>query len=79
VLHEVDRIERDFSTNPVDDEAMGRIVHSGAGVGLVIGGGAQNDSINRAYSAIPAAELRGRRRQVLPRPYVLPWRGRLTP
>ena len=28
VLHEFDRIERDFSTNPVDDEAMARIVHS---------------------------------------------------
>src|SRR5258708_5847345 len=28
VLHEVDRIERDFSTNPVDDEGMSRIVHS---------------------------------------------------
>ncbi len=28
VLHELDRIERDFSTNPVDDEAMARIVHS---------------------------------------------------
>ena len=27
-LHEFDRIERDFSTNPVDDEAMARIVHS---------------------------------------------------
>jgi tryptophan 2,3-dioxygenase len=28
ILHEFDRIERDFSTNPVDDEAMARIVHS---------------------------------------------------
>jgi tryptophan 2,3-dioxygenase len=27
-LHELDRIARDFSTNPVDDEAMARIVHS---------------------------------------------------
>ena len=27
-LHEFDRIERDFSTNPVNDEAMARIVHS---------------------------------------------------
>jgi len=27
-LHEFDRIERDFSANPVDDEAMARIVHS---------------------------------------------------
>jgi tryptophan 2,3-dioxygenase len=27
-LHEFDRIERDFSKNPVDDEAMARIVHS---------------------------------------------------
>src|SRR5271156_1706332 len=28
VLHEFDRIDRDFSTNPVGDEAMARIVHS---------------------------------------------------
>jgi tryptophan 2,3-dioxygenase len=28
ILHEFDRAERDFSTNPVDDEAMARIVHS---------------------------------------------------
>src|SRR3984885_238014 len=28
VLHEFDRIERDFSSNPVDDEAMAHIVHS---------------------------------------------------
>jgi tryptophan 2,3-dioxygenase len=28
VLHEFDRIEGDFSSNPVDDEAMARIVHS---------------------------------------------------
>jgi tryptophan 2,3-dioxygenase len=28
ILHEFDRVERDFSTNPVDDEAMARIVHS---------------------------------------------------
>jgi tryptophan 2,3-dioxygenase len=27
-LHEFDRVERDFSTNPVGDEAMARIVHS---------------------------------------------------
>src|SRR5215475_1598980 len=27
-LHEFDRVEQDFSTNPVGDEAMGRIVHS---------------------------------------------------
>ena len=27
-LHELDRVERDFSANPVDDEAMSRIVHS---------------------------------------------------
>jgi tryptophan 2,3-dioxygenase len=28
VLHEFDRIEKDFSTNPVNDGAMARIVHS---------------------------------------------------
>jgi len=28
VLHEFDRIERDFSANPVNDEAMARIAHS---------------------------------------------------
>lgn len=28
ILHELDRVERGFSTNPVDDEAMARIVHS---------------------------------------------------
>ena len=28
VLHEFDRIEQDFSNNPVNDEAMARIVHS---------------------------------------------------
>jgi tryptophan 2,3-dioxygenase len=28
VLHEFDRIEQDFSANPVDDEALARIVHS---------------------------------------------------
>jgi tryptophan 2,3-dioxygenase len=28
VLHEFDRIEKDFSADPVDDEAMARIVHS---------------------------------------------------
>ena len=28
VLHEFDRIERDFSANPVDDESMARIVHA---------------------------------------------------
>jgi tryptophan 2,3-dioxygenase len=28
VLYELDRIERDFSTNPVDDQALARIVHS---------------------------------------------------
>src|SRR5271168_1214844 len=28
MLHEFDRVERDFSTNPVNDEAMARIVHS---------------------------------------------------
>jgi tryptophan 2,3-dioxygenase len=28
VLHEFDRIEQDFSANPVDDEAMAHIVHS---------------------------------------------------
>jgi len=28
VLQEFDRIERDFSTNPVDDEAVARVVHS---------------------------------------------------
>src|SRR5580658_10924922 len=28
VLHELDRIERDFSANPVDGEAMARVVHS---------------------------------------------------
>src|SRR5580704_2266058 len=28
ILHEFGRIERDFSTNPVGDEAMARIVHS---------------------------------------------------
>jgi tryptophan 2,3-dioxygenase len=28
VLHEFDRVERDFSTNPVGDEAMAHIVHS---------------------------------------------------
>jgi tryptophan 2,3-dioxygenase len=27
-LHEFDRVEWDFSANPVDDEAMARIVHS---------------------------------------------------
>jgi tryptophan 2,3-dioxygenase len=27
VLHEFDRIEKDFSTNPVDDGAMARIAH----------------------------------------------------
>jgi hypothetical protein len=28
--------------------------------------------ISRVYLAIPAAQLRGRRRHLLPRPYVLP-------
>lgn len=28
VLHELDRVARDFSANPVNDEAMARIVHS---------------------------------------------------
>lgn len=28
IIHELDRVERDFSTNPVDDESMARIVHS---------------------------------------------------
>jgi tryptophan 2,3-dioxygenase len=28
ILHELDRIERDFSITPVNDEAMARIVHS---------------------------------------------------
>src|SRR6516162_9417488 len=28
ILHEFDRIEQDFSANPVDDEAMAHIVHS---------------------------------------------------
>jgi tryptophan 2,3-dioxygenase len=28
VLHEFDRVEQDFSANPVDDEAMARVVHS---------------------------------------------------
>src|SRR5580700_264085 len=28
ILHEFDRIERDFSANPVSDETMARIVHS---------------------------------------------------
>src|SRR5215469_1781962 len=28
ILHEFDRIEQDFSANPVDDEALARIVHS---------------------------------------------------
>src|SRR3984957_15011649 len=36
ILHEFDRIERDFSTNPVDDEAMARIVHSLARVHEVL-------------------------------------------
>jgi tryptophan 2,3-dioxygenase len=27
ILHELDRIERDFATNPVDDDALARIVH----------------------------------------------------
>ena len=36
VLHEFDRIERDFSANPVDDEAMARIVHALARVHEII-------------------------------------------
>jgi tryptophan 2,3-dioxygenase len=36
VLHEFDRVERDFSANPVDDEAMARIVHSLARVHEVL-------------------------------------------
>src|SRR5215831_12356638 len=36
VLHEFDRIEGDFSANPVDDEAMARIVHALARVHEII-------------------------------------------
>src|SRR5436853_2632811 len=36
VLHEFDRIAVDFSTNPVDDEAMARIVHSLARIHAVL-------------------------------------------
>jgi tryptophan 2,3-dioxygenase len=36
VLHEFDRIESDFSANPVDDEAMARIVHALARVHEII-------------------------------------------
>src|SRR5580692_10603652 len=36
ILHEFDRIERDFSTNPVGDEAMARVVHSLARVHEVL-------------------------------------------